>query len=218
MSNILIIIITFIASLHSEIPDRRIVAEWEPTLGTMIRWPLGIPSDLVIELASEDLLYVLVETNYQQNQATSSFNDWDINLDSVVFINTETYSHWTRDYGPQFAIGNDYWRVVNQQFDGYPVEFGCETECDDAMILFDCIGTEFCNDQPLYEGYDCYVNNGSCEDFNGDGQIIDWLGDGYCDDGSWGLDFMCDEYSWDCGDCGGAVSYTHLTLPTNREV
>ena len=78
MGKILIIIISFFVSLHSEIPERRIVAEWEPTLGTMIRWPLGIPSDLVIELASEDLLYVLVETNYQQNQATSSFNDWDI--------------------------------------------------------------------------------------------------------------------------------------------
>jgi len=206
MGKNLIIIITFIASLHSEIPERRIVAEWEPTLGTMIRWPLGIPSDLVIELASEDLLYVLVETNYQQNQATNSFNDWDINLDNVVFINTDTYSHWTRDYGPQFTIGEDYWRVINQQFEGYPVEFGCESECDDIMVLFDCIGTEFCNNQPLYEGYDCYVNNDSCEDFNDDGQIIDWLGDGYCDDGSWGLDFMCDEYSWDCGDCGGEIN------------
>ena len=206
MSKILTIVIVFITILHCEIPERRIVAEWEPAIGTMIRWPLGIPSDLVVELASEDILYVLVETNYQQSQATNSFNEWDINLENVVFINTDTYSHWTRDYGPQYAIGNDYWRVVNQQFDGYPVEYGCEVECDDIMVLSDCIGTEFCNDQPLYEGYDCYVNNDSCEDFNGDGQIIDWLGDGYCDDGSWGIDFMCDEYSWDCGDCGGEIT------------
>ena len=206
MSKILTVVIVFITILHCEIPERRIVAEWEPAIGTMIRWPLGIPSDLVVELASEDILYVLVETNYQQSQATSSFNEWDINLENVIFINTDTYSHWTRDYGPQYAIGNDYWRVVNQQFDGYPVEYGCEEECDDIMVLYDCIGTEFCNDQPLYEGYDCYVNNDSCEDFNGDGQIIDWLGDGYCDDGSWGIDFMCDEYSWDCGDCGGEIT------------
>ena len=38
-----------------------------------------------------------------------------------------------------------------------------------------------------------------------DGQIIDWLGDGYCDDGSWGLNFICDEFSFDCGDCGGEI-------------
>ena len=76
------------------------------------------------------------------------------------------------------------------------------------MILVDCVGNEFCNNQPQYatEGYDCYVNNSLCEDFNGDGQIMDWIGDGYCDDGSWGLDFQCDEYSWDCGDCGGAIT------------
>ena len=196
---------------YSEIPDRRIVAEWEPAIGTMIRWPLGIPSDLVVELASDDILYVLVETSNQENQARNNFNNWGVNLDNLVFIYTSTYSHWTRDHGPQFIIGENYWRVVNQQFDGYPEESGCEyeaQECDDDMLLLDCVGTEFCNNQPEYasEGYDCYINNNSCEDFNNDGQIMDWLGDGYCDDGNWGLNFMCDEYSWDCGDCGGEVS------------
>ena len=210
MRKFLFISILLATSLYSDIPERRIVAEWEPALGTMIRWPLGIPTDLVVELASENILYVLVETNNQQNQATNNFNNWGIDLDNVVFIFTETYSHWTRDHGPQFLIGIDHWEVVDQQFNGYPVENGCnyDQECDESMILFDCIGTEFCNNQPQYatEGYDCYVNNYLCEDFNGDGQIMDWIGDGYCDDGNWGLDFMCDEYSWDCGDCGGEIS------------
>jgi len=208
MNQKLSILVLLITLLFTQIPERRIVAEWEPALGTIIRWPLGIPSDLVMELASEDILYVLVETVNQQNQATNSFNNWGVNFDNVVFINTDTYSHWTRDYGPQFIIGENYWKVVNQQFNGYPVENGCQITCDQNMILYDCIGTEFCNNQPLYpeEGYDCYVNNDECEDFNNDGQIIDWLGDGYCDDGNWGLDFMCDEYSWDCGDCGGDIA------------
>jgi len=192
--------------LFSEIPDRRVVAEWEPALGTMIRWPLGIPSDLVVELASEDFLYVLVETNNQQNQATNSFNSWGANTNNIIFINTDTYSHWTRDHGPQFLIGPENWQVVNQQFNGYPVETGCAFDCDPSMILFDCVGTEFCNEAPLYPEYDCYVANDLCEDFNGDGQITDWVGDGYCDDGSWGLNFLCDEYSWDCGDCGGVIN------------
>ena len=43
----------------ANIPDYRVVAEWESAVGTMIRWPLGIPSDLVVELASDDMLYVL---------------------------------------------------------------------------------------------------------------------------------------------------------------
>lgn len=208
MKKIGVLFILLLTSLYSDIPERRIVAEWEPALGTMIRWPLGIPSDLVVELAEDDIIYVLVESNFYQNQATNNFNNWGINFENVVFINTDTYSHWTRDHGPQFAIGRDYWKVINQQFNGYPVESGCEdtdSQCDNEMILIDCTGTEFCNNQPEYasEGYDCYVNNAECEDFNGDGQIMDWLGDGYCDDGNWGIDFMCDEYSWDCGDCGG---------------
>ena len=63
MKKISVIVILFCGILYSEIPERRIVAEWEPALGTMIRWPLGIPSDLVVELASDDILYVLVENN-----------------------------------------------------------------------------------------------------------------------------------------------------------
>ena len=141
------IILTFLISIiYSQIPEKRIVAEWEPALGTMIRWPLGIPTGLVIELANEDILYVLVETNNQQNQATNNFNNWGVNIDNVVFINTDTYSHWTIDHGPQFIIGEGYWKVVDQQFNGYPVENGCEyeeNECDESMVLYDCDGIEF---------------------------------------------------------------------------
>ena len=92
MKKIKIISILF-SVLFSVIPERRIVAEWEQALETMIRWPLGIPSDLVIKLASENILYVLVETNNQQNQVTNSFNYWGVNFDNIIFINTETYSH-----------------------------------------------------------------------------------------------------------------------------
>ena len=211
VKNILPILILFIHLLHAEIPNNRVIAEWEPALGTMIRWPLGIPSELVVELANDDLVYVLVETNNQQNQATNNFNNWGVNTENVIFISTSTYSHWTRDHGPEFLIGDAGFKVINQRFNGYPVENGCNSvdlECDDNMIMNDCVGTSFCNNQPQYpeEGYDCYINNELCEDFNGDGQIIDWIGDGYCDDGTWGLDFMCDEFSWDCGDCGGEIT------------
>ena len=140
MNRIFLLIITICTVVLSQIPDTRIVAEWEPALGTMIRWPLGIPSDLVVELASDDILYVLVENNNQENQARNSFNNWGVNIDNLMFIYTSTYSHWTRDHGPQFLIGIDQWEVVNQQFDGYPVESGCDYEnqdCDELMTLFD---------------------------------------------------------------------------------
>ena len=208
-----IVLILLALSLSiGNIPERRVVAEWEPAIGTMIRWPVGIPSDLVVELASEDILYVLVQNTNQQSSALNSFINWGVNTSNVEFIFTETYSHWTRDYGPEFLIGENHFEVINQQFNGYPENYGCnlddeQTDCDENMSLTDCMGIEFCNNQPQYaeEGYDCYVNNEFCEDFNGDGQIMDWLGDGFCDDGSWGLNFMCSDYSFDCGDCGGQI-------------
>jgi hypothetical protein len=66
--------------------------------------------------------------------------------------------------------------------------------------LVDCVGTAFCNDQcGAATGYDsCLPTDG---DVNGDGTVSTWIGDGFCDDGSWGLVFTCDEYSNDCGDC-----------------
>mgnify|MGYP001178714076 CR=1 FL=1 len=78
-------------------------------------------------------------------------------------------------------------------------------DCNDNMLMYDCVGTWFCNDEATY-GYDCYVNNEFCEDFNGDGIVDSWVGDGWCDDGEWGYNFQCEDYSYDCGDCGDDYS------------
>lgn len=188
----------------SEVPYQRVVAEWEPALGVMIRWPLGIPSELVIALAENEIIYVLVDNENQQHNAQVAFDSWGISRQNIEFIFTETYSHWTRDYGPQFLITPDSYHVISQYYNGYPTEPGCVI-CNEGMERYDCNGTKFCNDEPVYPGYDCIVNDGTCEDITGDGQINDWLGDGYCDDGSFGLNFRCDEFGWDCGDCGDEV-------------
>ena len=126
MGKYFIVFILVFSSLHSQIPNRRIVAEWEPALGTMIRWPLGIPSDLVAELAEDDILYVLVENMNQLNSARNSFISWNIDMSNVDFVFTDTYSHWTRDHGPQFLIGENHQEIINQEFNGYPVESGCQ--------------------------------------------------------------------------------------------
>lgn len=188
----------------AQIPAERIVAEWEPALGTMIRWPLGIPSSLVVALADNELLYVLVENSSQETQARNTFIGWGISIAHIEFVYTDTYSHWTRDYGPQFLISETGWKVINQIFNGYPEENGC-TVCNAGMTRYDCLGTMFCNDRPIYDMYDCIVDDGTCEDINGDGVITDWLGDGYCDDGTYNLNFRCDNYGWDCGDCGDPI-------------
>lgn len=123
MKLILTIILLSMISLMSAQPSApvRMVAEWEPAAGTLIRWPLGIPSTLVQELAEDDTLYVLAETDAQITGATNSFIYWGINLDHIVFIQTPTNSHWTRDWGPVSVFdGDGVWGIVDFIFEGYP--------------------------------------------------------------------------------------------------
>jgi len=123
MKYFVIVLILFSALTIAAQPSSpvRMVAEWEPALGTLIRWPLGIPEELVYELASEDTLYVLVSGDSQQDSATYTFNSWNINMDNVVFITAPTNSHWTRDWGPVTVFdGDGDWGIVDFIFEGYP--------------------------------------------------------------------------------------------------
>ena len=45
------------------------------------------------------------------------------------------------------------------------------------------------------EVYDC---SGSCVD---SATASSYIGDGFCDDGAWGYDLVCGEFSFDGGDC-----------------
>lgn len=104
----------------------RMVAEWEPALGTLIRWPLGIPMALVVELARDDTLYTLVETSGTEQQARSTFAAAGVDLGRVVFIRGNLWSMWTRDWGPQ-AVVDAAGRLAyaDPWFDGYPWVPGC---------------------------------------------------------------------------------------------
>ncbi len=102
-------------------PVPRAVAEWEPASGTLIRWPLGISYPLVRELAEDDSVYVLCETQSAENAARSGFQNNGVNLAHCRFLRIATYSHWTRDWGPHSVFdGDGTWGIVDPCFDGYP--------------------------------------------------------------------------------------------------
>jgi agmatine deiminase len=107
-------------------PGPRMVAEWEPALGTLIRWPLGLPFDVVRELARDDTLYTLVSGPGAESQARATFAAENIELDHVVFIHTPIYSMWTRDWGPQAVFAADgVMGYADPWFNGYPWVPGC---------------------------------------------------------------------------------------------
>ena len=83
--------------------EPRFVAEFEPMQGVMIRYPLGIPTSLVAQLANNCRVYCIVSTS-QQNQAQNSFQSAGVNMSNVTFVNAPTDSYWVRDYGPWYIF------------------------------------------------------------------------------------------------------------------
>ena len=83
--------------------EPRFVAEFEPMQGVMIRYPLGIPTSLVAQLANNCRVYCIVSTS-QQSQAQNSFQSAGVDMSNVTFVNAPTDSYWVRDYGPWYIF------------------------------------------------------------------------------------------------------------------
>ncbi len=84
----------------------RFVAEFEPAKGAVIRYPVGLPYTMIRELASDDLLYVIVSSS-NQSAAQSVFTSNSINMSNVRWIVAASDSYWVRDYGPWFIFNAD---------------------------------------------------------------------------------------------------------------
>jgi agmatine/peptidylarginine deiminase len=79
-------------------------AEWEPSEGVIIRWPLGISIAIVAEMSEDVMVTTIVANSYEQNQAYNSYSAGGVNMLNVNFLIAPTNSIWTRDYGPWFII------------------------------------------------------------------------------------------------------------------
>ena len=79
----------------------RFVGEFEPMQGVMIRYPLGIPTSLVVQLANNCHVYCITQ---QQSSAQNTFQNAGVNMNNVTFVNAPTDSYWVRDYGPWYIF------------------------------------------------------------------------------------------------------------------
>lgn len=95
----------------------------------------------------------------------------------------------------------------------------------------DCLGVLFgdaymddcgvCDDDPENDNELCgeceeQGLNADCDSFCFDDFYLNWIGDGYCDDGSYGWNLMCQDWSWDGGDCAG-IPLVYLEIETTPE-
>jgi hypothetical protein len=60
-------------------------AEFEPSTGALIRYPLGIPYNLIQELTEDVMVHVVVSSAYQ-SQAVASFTAAGINMSRVEWV------------------------------------------------------------------------------------------------------------------------------------
>jgi agmatine/peptidylarginine deiminase len=91
----------------------RNIAEFERMQGVLIRYPFGISTSVIKEMAEGVIVYCLVSSG-SQNSAYNSMNSAGVNMDNVEFITGSTDSYWTRDYGPWWVVdGNRDISVVD---------------------------------------------------------------------------------------------------------
>jgi len=112
--------------------DVRMPAEFEPVTGVMIRWPLGIPYDLIAEMSEDVEVWTIVGSASQQTSAESAYSSNGVNMANCHFFIAGTDSYWTRDYGPWYVFtGNDEQGIVDVVYnrprpndDDIPTEWG----------------------------------------------------------------------------------------------
>ena len=95
--------------------EPRFVAEFEPMQGVMIRYPLGIPEDLVAQLSNNCPVYCIVSSS-QQSNAQYDFQNAGVNMSNVNFVNAPTDSYWVRDYGPWYIFEDRHPAIVDNVY------------------------------------------------------------------------------------------------------
>ena len=93
----------------------RFPAEYEPMQAVMIVYPLGIPVELVREMA-EDCKVITVVESYDQSSAQSEFQSANVNMDNVEFLNASTNSYWIRDFGPWYIFNDKEAAIVDNKY------------------------------------------------------------------------------------------------------
>lgn len=113
------------STVHAQYPVR-MAAEFDPCIGTLITWPLGIPQSLVIDLAKENTLYVAVGSTAEQTSAISLFTSLGVNMNNCEFVQAPHNTHWSRDWGPNCTFDSEgVAGILDFTFKGYLWVPGC---------------------------------------------------------------------------------------------
>lgn len=92
----------------------RNVEEFGNNDGVLIRYPFGIPTSLIKEMAKDARVTTIVANATEQTTVTNLYQSNGINLANCTFLLAPTNSYWTRDYGPWYVtFGNNEVGIVD---------------------------------------------------------------------------------------------------------
>jgi agmatine deiminase len=91
-------------------------AEWEPSEGVLVRWPLGIPVALVAEMSEDVVVTTLVASAAAEQSARTTYGSGGVNMANVEFVRAATNSIWVRDYGPWFIFADNQLAIVDHVY------------------------------------------------------------------------------------------------------
>jgi agmatine/peptidylarginine deiminase len=135
----------------------RAIAEYEPMESVLIRYPLGIPLDLVATFSEEILVATIVSGTDQENNATDDFISAGVNMDNVKFIHAPTDSFWTRDYGPWYVeYGDQQIGIIN-----FPYNRLRPNDDDIPIVIADSLGLELFGMDMVHTGGNYMASGGA---------------------------------------------------------
>ena len=92
----------------------RNIAEFEPMSGVLVRYPFGIPLELIKSFAEKDTVFTIVANSTEETTVRNQYQSIGIDLNLCKFLHINTDSYWTRDFGPLFIVnGNNEVGIVN---------------------------------------------------------------------------------------------------------
>ncbi len=169
----------------------RNVGEFDPMQGVLVRYPFGIPIELVKEMADDATVITLVANASQQQTVTTQYQNNNVNLDNCEFLIAQTDSYWTRDYGPWFVFdGNNEPGIVNFPYnrprpndDDIPIEISEYLDIDlYGMNLISTGGNYMCSGKGIAASTDLvWEENTTLTHEEVSGFVNDYLGNEFYD-------------------------------------
>jgi len=92
----------------------RSIAEFEKMEGVLIRYPLGISTSIIKEMAEDVVVTTIVSGNSEENSAKNLYQSAGVNINNCQFIHAKSDTYWVRDYGPWYVFdGNNHISIVD---------------------------------------------------------------------------------------------------------